>query len=281
MDPQLAHKVSDDSHAIRLCTNDDWHVEPKVDGERRLITVEGEYLRSYNRRGERATTLLPPKIADWFDPFDGDWAFDGELLSDGRFVAFDLVHANDMITEATPFFQRRAALEAVHAKAFGGSDSILLIPIARTSEEKVALCRKIAEERGEGMMFKHVDGVYLPGKRTRKMLKWKYVKTVDCIVGEKYREGKLSCSVSLLDRETHELVDVGSVAMTQARLDEIERGDVMEVRYLYVNDIDTKPRLYQTAFVRMRTDKDASSCWLDQLEGTNKLAFEGVQDERQ
>lgn len=274
MDPQLAHSVTDNSHAIRLCTNNDWYVEPKVDGERRLITVEGEYLRSYNRNGERANALLPSNIADWFDPFSGDWAFDGELLGDGRFVVFDLVHANEMITEQTPYFQRRAALEAVHAKAFGDSNSILLSPIGRTSEEKVALCRKIAEAHGEGMMFKHIDGAYSVGKRSRKMLKFKYVKTVDCIVGEKYRDGKLSCSVSLLDRETHELVDVGSVAMTQKRLDAIERGDVMEVRYLYVNDIDTAPRLYQTAFMRMRTDKEATSCWLDQLEGTNRNAWE-------
>lgn len=273
MKPMLAHKVGDNAHGVRLCTEDSWWVEPKFDGERRLITVEGEALRNYNRRGERGG-ILNARLADEFEPFTGDWAFDGELMGNGQFVMFDLVHANGLITEQTPFYQRRAALEAVYAKTFAGSDVIHLAPIGRTSEEKVALCRKIAEQRGEGMMFKHSDGLYTQGRRSYKTLKWKYWKTADFIVGERYREGKLSTSLNLLDRETMELVDVGTVAMTKDNLDKIERGDVIEVRYLYVNDLSTNPRLYQTAFMRVRKDKDASSCWLDQLEGTNKEAWQ-------
>lgn len=270
MKPMLAQKVGDNAHGVRLCTDDNWWVEPKFDGERRLITIEGEVLRNYNRKGERGG-ILPDKIATWFEPFDGDWAFDGELMGNGHFIMFDLVHANDLITETTPYYQRRAALEAVYAKAFGDADTIHLAPVGRTSEEKVALCRKIAEQRGEGMMFKHIDAPYVTtGRRSYKTLKWKYWKTADLICGIVGRNDSMSVQLLAVDKETAELVDVGSAA-TMGK-GELERGDVVEVRYLYLSDGD---RLYQPTILRKRTDKDAASCWTDQLETTSKYAYEG------
>lgn len=117
-------------------------------------------------------------------------------------------------------------------------------------------------------MLKRLTGTYVEGRRSREVLKWKFWKTADLICGTVGREGKDSVQLLALDKETSELVDVGSAA-TQGK-GKLQRGDVIEVRYLYF----TGSRLYQTNILRRRSDKDAAACWLDQLETTNKFAFE-------
>lgn len=133
-------------------------------------------------------------------------------------------------------------------------------------------------------MLKRANGIYLPGRRVRTTLKWKFTKTADCIVSEvrppcphdcpRRKDAKhlaenshRSVNVQLLDPETHELIDVGAVAMSDDNLQKVRRGDVIEVRYLYVEN-PAKPRLYQPAFMRMRPDKSANECWITQLEYT-------------
>lgn len=276
MKPQLAHKVSDNSEGVRLCTNDSWWATPKLDGMRLIICVDGDRLLLYNRNGEPFTRRLKDDVADWFEPFEGDWAFDGELMDDGRYIMFDLFRAKGILTESTPYYKRFAALQAVYAKCFAGSDHIEMVKSAQVSEEKVALARHLADNGGEGVMFNHMQGQYNYGRRSHHLRKWKFIKSLDAIVGEVGREGKQSVQLFLIDKESGAMVDVGAIKMTPAQMNECERGDVVEVSYLYVNNLDSNPRLYQAVFSRFRPDKEAAACWTDQMQGTDKYAFDGI-----
>lgn len=76
-------------------------------------------------------------------------------------------------------------------------------------------------------------------------------------------DGKDSAALAMYDQTGH-LTPVGKVT---AAIHEASVGDVVEVKYLYVNDLGA-PRLYQPVLLRRRTDKRACDCTLDQLEGT-------------
>ena len=109
-------------------------------------------------------------------------------------------------------------------------------------------------------------------------LKWKFVKTVDCIVGEISIDGKQNVEVRLLDPSTSEIIEIGTVGMTPGNLAKVKTGDVIEVKYLYVEN-PRKPRLYQPSFVKFRDDKSPQQCWMDQITDvgfTNKSVITGM-----
>jgi hypothetical protein len=93
------------------------------------------------------------------------------------------------------------------------------------------------------------------------------VKTVDCIVTGVRVEGRDNCHVSLIDGD--QLVEVGSCAMLGKP--PVVVGQVVEVRYLYA---DTNRRLVQPAFLRVRDDKPAVECTIDQLVFTNRTVLD-------
>lgn len=259
--PQLASTATE-SQAIRLCADDGWRAEQKLDGQRLIIEIEGQELRGINREGK--IIRLSDPIANSFGPFSGTWAFDGELMADGTFWMFDLPLAMDQVKLSTPYGERRMVLDSFYEKVFKDSPYIKLLPSYSTTQDKIDLARKIVKNHGEGVMLKKASAGYYPGKRAKTNFKWKFIKTIDCIVGEVWREGKQSVSVLLLDPETHEMVDVGSIGMTPDNLAKVNRGDVIEVKYLYVENPEA-PRLYQASFVKFRDDKSPAECWLTQI----------------
>lgn len=261
--PQLATPTSDNA-AIRMCGNDDWRAEQKLDGRRLIVEIEGDDLMGVNREGK--IIRLDDTIANSFEPFNGKWTFDGELMADGVYWLFDMPRAGDKINLSTPYEERRATLDAFHASVFAGSPYIKLLPSYTSSQDKIVLARDVLANNGEGVMLKKNNAPYSPGKRTKTNMKWKFVKTVDCIVGEIGIEGKQNVGVRLLDTETSEMVEIGTVGMTPGNLAKVRGGDVIEVKYLYVENPE-KPRLYQPSFVKFRDDKSAATCWMDQIQG--------------
>ncbi len=260
--PQLASTATE-SQALRLCADDDWRAEQKLDGQRLVIEIEGQELRGINREGK--IIRLSDPIANSFGPFSGTWAFDGELMADGTFWMFDLPKAMEQVKLSTPYGERRMVLDSFYEKVFKDSPYIKLLPSYSTTQEKIELARKIVKNHGEGVMLKKESAAYFPGKRAKTNFKWKFIKTADLIVGLIGRNGKESVQLLALDPETSELVDVGSVGIFGKS--GISQGDVIEVKYLYASE---DMRLYQPSFLRKRDDKSASECWTDQLIGTSK-----------
>jgi len=179
-----------------LPRGEEWAYEPKLDGFRAIVFVDGKeaYIQS---RGGKALARYFPELS--FPA--GRHVLDGELVirdSEGNlefdalqsrihpaesrisllskeipanFVAFDLLAEGDEALLDTPLGERRARLKAIAKR-----DGIELTPLTTDPDEAERWLRS-----AEGVMAKQLDAPYVPGKR-KGMAKVKRERTIDCVV---------------------------------------------------------------------------------------------------
>src|SRR5918996_427142 len=190
-----------------------WVYEPKYDGFRALVFVDGDdvYIQS---RGGRPLRRYFPELK--FP--EGRYVLDGELVilgSDGReqfdalqnrlhpaesrvrmlaeqtpalFRAFDLLARERAELLRKPFRERRAALEDMIGK---GAGSVELTPLTEDAADAQPWL-----QGGEGVIAKQLDAIYKPGQR-KGMVKVKRVRTIDCVIVG-WRPGKEEGTVGSL-----------------------------------------------------------------------------------
>jgi ATP-dependent DNA ligase len=179
-----------------------WAYEPKYDGFRALVFVDGAeiYIQS---RGLKPLRRYFPELV--FAP--GRYVLDGEIVIDAadghedfnalqnrlhpaesrvtrlaaqtpaRFVAFDLLALEDEALMARGFSERRARLEAlVGAWGTQPATGVSVTPLSTDPAD----CEPWLAS-GEGVVAKLADAAYAPGKRTA-MVKVKRIRTIDCVV---------------------------------------------------------------------------------------------------
>lgn len=242
MRPMLADSISVEDLPL-YCTNDKFMTEQKVDGHRKLVTVDNGTVTVAGRNGQ-PTDLT---AIDEFRRVNGRFTFDGEQLPGGRFVIFDLVEGGIMVTPRSPASFRRDVLDKLFA-AWNPGPSVQLLPCARTSAEKLTMVRRLIERKAEGVILRHVDGLYLPGVRSQKLLKAKFVKDIDCFVTELRRGGKENIVVAVYDGDRMLEFECTARAGDGS---EIQVGDVVTVKYLYAVDPHA-PRLVQPTYPKIR-----------------------------
>lgn len=264
-----------------------WVAQRKVDGHRRLIRIEPDGVRAFNRSGcittlpgnvlARLQTSAFSRLSCWLD---------GELL-DGVLWVFDLAAVDGLFDTSKPFAKRLTALEALAGEAgwtrTDAGQVIRLLPTAKTTEAKLELFHRVREERGEGIILRRVDDRYKPGpKRSRGLLKVKFRKDVDCFVTDFGRKGHDNLTVSVYDKDGEE-VEIGEVTAQAGDGQKIKAAAVgrglaamagvapapivITVRYLYASN---DRRLVQPTLPRLRTDKPAEECLVSQLVFVNK-----------
>ena len=170
-----------------LVLTDGWAVEPKLDGWRAMIHVD-DRLRVRTRSGRDITESVPELhgIADQVPP---GTILDGELVAgQGRpgdfyrlapglsarnrrmavsFVAFDVPAFDGALITATTYRHRRALLEGLHLEGPAWCTS------ASFTESTVDAIRACVEAGLEGLVLKHLDSRYEPGRRSRHWVKAK------------------------------------------------------------------------------------------------------------
>jgi ATP-dependent DNA ligase len=179
-----------------LPLGEEWAYEPKLDGFRAIVFVDGEeaYIQS---RGGKALARYFPELS--FAP--GRYVIDGELVirdSDGHlefdalqsrihpaesrinllareipaeYMVFDLLAEEDESLLERPLRERRERLEAL-AKRVG----LRLTPLTAEPGRAEEWLRTT-----EGTMAKQLDAPYMPGKR-KGMAKVKREREIDCVV---------------------------------------------------------------------------------------------------
>jgi ATP-dependent DNA ligase len=195
----------------QLPVGEEWAYEPKLDGFRALVFVDGEdfYVQS---RGGKSLRRYFPELS--FAP--GRWVLDGELVirdADGNlefdalqqrihpaqsriemlaeqipagFVGFDLLAEDDESLLEAPLAERRRRLEGIAGRA-----GLELTPLTPDTEQAERWLGSI-----EGVMAKQLDAPYQPGKR-KGMAKVKRERTIDCVVMG-WRPGKEEGTVGSL-----------------------------------------------------------------------------------
>ena len=195
----------------QLPAGEEWAYEPKLDGFRAIVFVDGDEFYIQSRGGKDFNRYFPELS---FAP--GRWVLDGELVirdSDGNlefdamqerihpaqsrvellskeipatYMVFDLLAEGDESLLETPLAERRARLEAIAVGA--GLELTPLTPDAAQAEKWLGSI--------EGVMAKQLDAPYEPGKR-RGMAKVKRERTIDCVVMG-WRPGKEEGTVGSL-----------------------------------------------------------------------------------
>jgi ATP-dependent DNA ligase len=202
--PQLARS------AAELPEGEGWCYEPKLDGFRAVVFVDGDEIFVQSRNGKPLGRYFPELR---FAP--GRYVLDGELVirapgggedfeglqerihpaasrvarlaqeRPATFVAFDILSSDDESLLDEPLSGRRTILEQVAA------DPVELIP---TTADIAAAQPWL--ETAEGVIAKRADAPYRPGERVG-MVKVKRVRTIDCaVVG--WRPGKAEGTVGSL-----------------------------------------------------------------------------------
>lgn len=194
-----------------LPEGEEWAYEPKLDGFRAILFVDGEedYIQS---RGGKSLRRYFPELE--FVP--GRWVLDGELVirdADGNlefdklqerihpaqsridllseeipasYVVFDILAEGDEVLCERPLRERRERLEAI-----AGQADLELTTLSGDAEQAERWLNSI-----EGVMAKDLGAPYVPGKR-KGMAKVKRERTIDCVVMG-WRPGKEEGTVGSL-----------------------------------------------------------------------------------
>jgi ATP-dependent DNA ligase len=202
--PQLARSRAE------LPGGEQWAYEPKYDGFRAIVFVDGEQTTIQSRGGKPLGRYFPELAFP-----AGRYVTDGEIVIDGddgrqdfdalqnrihpaasriamlaeqtpaRYIAFDLLALDDETLLETAFADRRDALE----DRLGSELDVT--PLTRSVEEAEPWLGS-----GEGVVAKDLRAPYRPGERTG-MVKVKRVRTIDAVVAG-WRPGKEDGTVGSL-----------------------------------------------------------------------------------
>jgi ATP-dependent DNA ligase len=297
--PQLARSRAS------LPEGDNWAYEPKYDGFRALVFVDGEETYLQSRNGKPLTRYFPELRFP-----AGRYVLDGEIVAasfdtlgqrihpaasriarlaeetPSTYYAFDLLARDDDVLLELPYLERRAALEAIVASP------VELTDVVRTTADAEHWLHE-----AEGVIAKEVDAPYQPGERTG-MIKVKRVRTIDAVVmgwrpgkaertvgaiilglyGEDGRLREVGHSSGFTATEKRELVD------TFAPYETGERGSGEPSRWTQGRDLEwvaMRPELvveitfdhvsdgrirHGSKVQRWRDDKAPEACTLDQLD---------------
>jgi ATP-dependent DNA ligase len=194
--PQLARSRA------ALPVGEQWSYEPKYDGFRAIVFVDGEPSMIQSRGGKSLGRYFPELRFP-----EGRYVVDGEIVIDdpdggqdfgalqnrihpaksrvdmlaeqtpAHYVAFDLLAVEDESWMEKPFAERRARLEEL------APGQIDLTPLTNDPGEAEPWLRS-----GEGVVAKDCNAPYRPGERTG-MFKIKRVRTIDAVVAG-WRPGK-------------------------------------------------------------------------------------------
>jgi ATP-dependent DNA ligase len=219
-----------------LPEGEDWVYEPKYDGFRSIVFVDGDDAYMQSRGGKPLRRYFPEVEFP-----EGRYVLDGELVildEDGHeefdalqnrlhpaesrvrmlaektpalFRAFDLLAVDRRKLIGKPFSERRADLEKLIADAPGrkksASRSVEVTPLYRTAQSAEPLLLS-----GEGVIAKELGAIYKPGER-KGMVKVKRMRTIDCVVMG-WRPGKHEGTVGSLILGLYEHGDLRPIGHT-------------------------------------------------------------------
>jgi predicted DNA-binding WGR domain protein len=259
--PMLAETAAPDQLESYL-TNDQYVAQLKLDGDRFVVEVLDGVVQVFNRQGvPKTSNVAEAVLAPLRQLSEGRWVFDGEIIG-RKLWLFDLLDAGGHLAPDAPFRLRHTALTTVLQSLNPDEASIGLLGYVAGTEAKRELLATARAENREGIIIRDAEAAYQPGRRSRGLLRLKFLRELDAHVVEVATStGKQNAALAVYD-DLGQAVAIGKVSTIGKGA--VAVGDVVEVRFLYtVGD-----RLFQPRIVRVRTDKTGAECSARQLEGT-------------
>lgn len=242
---QLLNLITEEE-AERYLVDPQWCAQEKYDGRRMLIRKMGNQIIAANRNG--LSTGFPAVLAAQLMTVNGDFVIDGECVGD-RFYAFDLLENLGGDWRKSEYQSRLRALRSMLA---GMGDNIAVAETA-WGEDKGRLLGRLKADGKEGVVFKHLHAPWHSGRLTNGCaLKLKFWSSCSCVVARV--NGKRSVELALGG------VGIGNVTIPVNQEIPVA-GQVVEVRYLYVNGAGGS--LYQPVFLGVRDDVPVAECTVE------------------
>lgn len=265
--PQLLNAV-DEATAQALLDDDDYVMQEKYDGHRRLSHRNDETILGINKKGIQVALPLP--LADALMCLPAQTIPDGEQIGESLYL-FDLLEASGVSLRDEGYLTRYQALTELAA----GLPNIEVAPLYVTSEEKRAAFERIKAARGEGVVFKLKSAPYSVGRPSSggSQLKHKFTESATLEVAS-ISASKRSVGVRGYDADAKP-VKLGNVTIP-ANYDIPAVGAIVEVEYLYAYEGGS---LYQPVYRGLRDDQVLSDCTTRQLKYKPKLQEEDSDDE--
>lgn len=243
---QLLNPVGEDE-LERLLESTRWCVQEKFDGRRMLLQrmAGSDALIATNRDG--LTAGCPQTLVETLADVTGPFVIDGECVGE-RYYAFDLLECAAGDRRSLPYALRLRKL----GEDFGGLGGCFRVAeTALTPSAKRSFLKRLQAEGREGVVFKDLNAAWSPGRPASggTALKLKFWASCSCVVlGHNCRR---SVELALSGRS------IGNVTVPP-NYDMPAPGQVVEVRYLYVNAPGGS--LYQPIYLGVRDDVSVSDC---------------------
>lgn len=247
--PMLLNAISEDEIDTYIL-DDEWMLQEKYDGKRMMIRKDGDRVDAINRKG--LIVGAPQSVLDHVAEIPGNFILDGEIIGD-VYYAFDLVQPN------TPLINRIYDFLALVIP----NDCIVVAPFHTGYINKTIALSRLRDGGYEGVVFKKLSGLYVPGRPNSggNALKCKFTKTVNVWVSR--HNVQRSVQIALQNGTI-----VGNVSIP-ANHPVPEVATIIEVRYLYA--MPGSNALYQPIFSRVRDD-------IDRADGLDQLKFKREED---
>lgn len=256
----------DENQATAAIRNDAWVLQPKMDGVRFLLshipTSKSWKIEAFNRKG--ISIACPNEISEsvkfaneYYEDGVGSFLIDGELVGDIYHV-FDILEKDGQDLRPLPLSDRILGLhdlmEALEC------DNIKSVPTHFTEKEKSKAFNDLKNNNAEGVVFKHSNATYSPGRPASggHYLKHKFFETGSFIVNS-------INNVRSVELRLNDGTEIGNVTIpVNFQIPDV--GSVVEVRYLYAYKGGS---LYQPVYLGVRSDIDENECTEDQLKYKN------------
>ena len=250
--PQLLNPI-DESDVEKYITDDEWGLQEKKNGERRLVKKTA-VLTGINRKGFEVP--LPSAIREDIEKIKAGFLIDGEIIGTEIYL-FDILELNGKDLRNTPYKTRYIELAALIPK---DTESVKVVPLITGTKDKENVFKNLEHFNVEGIVFKLLSSPYQVGRPNSggNQVKFKFWKSATCIVlGQ--NEDKRSVQLGVLDGD--KIIAVGNCTIP-ANYDIPEKHTLVEVRYLYAYKGGS---LYQPQYEGERKDLNREDCKIEQL----------------
>ena len=252
--PQMLNSI-DETEVQRYLEDDTWVMEEKYDGRRLMVRVTSGTVEGANRKG--LLVSLPKEIEDTLK-VGPDCVLDGELIGAKLYVFDVLSYGSEDLAEKDYLWR----VQARNAIRFAAKAAVDNVETYVGTEAKATAYRRLQGQNREGVVFKRADAPYRIGRPNvgGSQVKFKFYATCSAVVTAVNAQRSVALAL--------ENTSVGNVTIP-SNFELPQVGDVVEVRYLYYNP---NGALYQSVYLGVRDDIDASECVMSQLK--HKSAIE-------
>lgn len=252
--PQLLNPI--EHHQVHQFINDPaYWMQEKMDGKRLMLCKEGDQITGINRRGIEVG--IPETLVTSARHSSVDFLMDGEAVGDAFWV-FDLLSIGSQDLRQMRYAERSLRLSQILVSS--RFPYICSVDTAYLARDKKELFEELKAHGREGLVFKHIEAPYTPGRPSSggSQFKFKFWNTASFIVSAINSQRSVSL---MLTREGRQ-VTVGNVTIP-ANHEIPAVGQVVECRYLYA--FKESGCIYQPIYLGARDDITAEECTVDQL----------------